>query len=189
MAQDATEVVVGASGDIYVAPVGTAAPVNPTSAYGAGWSDSLGYATEDGVSWAPSVESAKIGAWQSFYPIRTLVVGRDVVVGFALMQWNTDTIRFAFGGGEVTEPADNIFRYAPPDASENDERALGVDWADGDKHYRLIIPKGNVSDLGETNLVRTDAAVLPITFSIQAPPAGEDPWYLLTDDPAFTLGS
>ncbi len=189
MAQDATEVVVGASGDIYTAPVGTTAPTDPTSAYAAGWSASLGYLTEDGVSWAPSVENNLIGAWQSFYPIRALIASRNITVGFSLMQWNTETLRLAFGGGEVTEPSNNVFKYTPPDASEQDERALGIDWADGDEHYRLIIPKGIVSDIGETNLVRTDAAVLPITFSIQAPPAGEDPWFLLTDSAAFVLGS
>lgn len=189
MAQDSDEVVVGASGDIYVAPVGTALPATPTASLNAAFTDSLGYLTDDGVSWAPNFEVNQIPAWQSFYPIRTIITGRNITVGFSLMQWNTDTVRLAFGGGEVTEPSDNVFKYTPPDASELDERTLVLDWADGDKDYRLVVPKGLVSDLGETNLTRTDAGVLPITFTINAPPAGEDPWFLLTNDPAFVLGS
>lgn len=189
MAQDSDEVVVGASGDIYVAPVGTTLPTDPTAALAGGWSGALGYITEEGVSWAPNFEINQIPAWQSFYPVRTLVTARNITVGFALMQWNTPSLVLAFGGGEVTEPSNNVFRYSPPDASELDERALIVEWADGDKNYRLVVPKGLVSDLGESQLARTEAAVLPITFTINAPPAGEDPWFLLTDDPAFTLGS
>lgn len=189
MAQDSDEVVVGASGDLYVAPVGTALPAVPTGAPGAGWSDSLGFLTEDGVSWAPNFEINQIPAWQSFYPIRTIITARNITIGFALMQWNTTTLRLAFGGGEVTEPTNDVFRYTPPDESELDERALILDWADGAKNYRLMVPKGIVSDLGETQLARTEPGVLPITFTINAPPAGQQPWELLTNDPAFVFGS
>lgn len=189
MAQDSDEVVIGSSGDIYVAPVGTTLPTDPTASLAAGWSGSLGYVTEDGVQWAPNFEINQIPAWQSFYPVRTLITGRNISVGFSLMQWNTPSLILAFGGGAVTEPSGNVFRYSPPSASELDERALIVEWADGDKDYRLVVPKGLVSDLGETQLARTEAAVLPITFTINAPPEGQDPWYLLTNDPAFVLGS
>lgn len=187
---DVDEIVVGANGSIHVAPVGTAAPADPVEAYGAGWVD-LGYASEDGVTLTVSKELGTVDVWQSFFPGRRMVTGRDLAAAFVLRQWNEGNIVLAWGGGEVTHVvADGPpavvehWRYEPPAPEDVDERTLAVDWVDGTKHYRLIIVRGMVTENVETKLAKADAADLPITFGI----IGEDgvvPWFLLTDDPAF----
>lgn len=181
--KDVDEIVVGANGTVWAAPVGTAAPADQDAVPGAGWLD-LGYTSEDGVTFRDAKTLEAIPVWQLFHPARRIVTERDTNVEFVLRQWGKDQVPFAFGGGEVTTPTAGNFKYTPPAPEEIDERALMVDWQDGTKHYRLVIIRGMVSEGVETNFVRAAAADLPITFSVNGSDVG-DPWYLLTDDPAF----
>lgn len=177
------EIVVGANGSIWTAPIGTAAPADETAAPGAGWVD-LGYATEDGVTVTDAKTLEAIPVWQLFYAARRIVTERDLTLGFGLRQWGHEKVKLAFGGGEVTEPAPGHFKYTPPSPEELDERSFMIDWIDGTKKYRLVVARGIVSENVETNITRGAAADLPITVSLIGDDAG-DPWYLLTNDPAF----
>lgn len=185
-AKEVDQILVGANGSIWVAPVGTAAPATEIAAYGAGWIE-LGYVNEDGVSPRESRTIKDILVWQLFYAARKIVTARAFEVKFSLSQWTLTTLPLAFGGGAITEPTPNHYKYTPPSPETIDERSLGVDWVDGTKHYRLIIPRGLVSDAVETKLARTDAALLPITFAVIGDDAGGAPWYILTDDPVFEV--
>lgn len=185
----AEEIVVGANGSLYVGPVGSTVPASISVALGADWTE-LGFTTEDGVKWVDGKTLKSIRAWQSFYDLRRIVEAKQGSLAFQLLQWNGDNVRFGFGGGTVTESAPGEYRFVPPDAAFIDERALAIEWQDGDKDYRLIFPKGMVSENVETNIVRSDAALLPITFSLLGE-EGVEPFILDTDDPAFAnaLGS
>lgn len=185
------EIVVAGTGKVLVAPVGTVAPVDHSEAWAAAWID-LGFTTEDGVTFNPEMDLSEIMVWQSFYAARRIVTSRTVTAAFQLRQWNKNNVPLAFGGGTVVNVAASAgppavlqhYKYTPPAPETIDERALGLEWKDGTKVYRLIIPKGMVSESPETNLVRTDSAVLPITFGVNASDTG-DPWYIRTNDPAF----
>ncbi len=184
MAKDTDGIVIGANGTIRVAPVGTAIPTTSAANFAVGWVD-LGYVSEDGVTVTDSRELESIPVWQLFYPARRIVTGRDLSIAFVLRQWSTDTVSLAFGGGEFTWVGSGQYKYEPPAPEFIDERSLAVDWIDGDKNYRLIIPKGMVTENVETNITRTAAADLPITFGIIGTDDAGAPWTLLTDDPAF----
>lgn len=183
MANDADQIVVAANGTVYVAPVGTTAPTAPTGALNAAWKD-LGFITEDGATFTDSKTVEDILAWQSFYPVRKIVSAKDASVSFSLRQWNGRTVSLAFGGGNTVDLGGGNFSYVPPAPEVIDERAMLIEWQDGDKNYRLILPKGLVTEAVETNLVRTGSAVLPITFSI-TPDTGDDPYTFLADDPGW----
>jgi hypothetical protein len=185
MAQDADEVVVAGNGHIYIAPVGTTAPTDIATAWAAGWID-LGYATEDGVTLTVGRTITDITAWQSFHPIRRAITAMNITVAFVLQQWNENTTRLAFGGGAITTTAGPPahYLYTPPDPEDLDERAVGVEWADGTKTYRLVIPRAIVTDDVSTQLVRTDTAQLPITMGVIAE-GGVAPYVIRTNDPAF----
>lgn len=196
MAQDSAEVVVGGNGKVYVAAAGTAVPTDFT-ALPAAWIN-VGYVSEDGVTFRGDAEIEDINAWQSFYPIRKLVTSRSATIEFIMRQWNGETLKLAFGGGSVVTSGGTT-TYAPPQPSVNDERAMVVEWLDGSETYRLVIPRGRVDGEVETNIVRTSAADLPVSFaatpnteasSLSSPPtAGElitQPWYLITNTTSFT---
>lgn len=182
---NADAIVVAANGNVRVAPVGATQPTTPDAAPAAAWLD-LGYVSEDGVTFTDSKEIEDVNAWQSFYPVRKIVTGKEATLAFALREWDERTVPLAFGGGTITSPSAGVWRYVPPAPGTLDLRALMIDWQDGDKDYRLIVPRGMVSEAVETNLVRTGAADLPITFSAIPASTTSDPYILLTNDIAFS---
>lgn len=184
MTKNADQVVVAANGSIYVGELGATAPATIDAAIDpAEWID-LGYANDDGVTFSDGKDTEDINAWQSFYALRRIVTAKEGSLQFNLLQWNGATVRLAFGGGTVTEDAAGEYRYEPPDPGVIDERAAIIEWVDGDRNYRLIVPRSMVSETVETNLTKSDAGELPITLSVLGQ-EGVKPWYLLTDDPAF----
>ena len=186
--KDPTELVVAANGEIYTAAVGTTLPTSPTAALNAAFVGA-GYATEDGVTLRVTPDVAEFRGWQSPHPLRREVTTRDAEVSFGLLQWSEQTVPLAFGGGVVTSVTGG-YRYEIPDAtSELEERSMVVEWADGSKNYRLVLARGNTVEAVETNLQRTATSVLPITFRALAPEDGSVAAYILTNDPAFAVGS
>lgn len=188
--QDSSEIVVAVSGDISIAPVGTTLPTDLSALDTDVWTN-LGYTTEDGVTFNDSVEIEEIRAWQSANPVRKIVTARDKTVEFALEQWNPDNFILAYGGGDWSMPSAGIHRFDPPAVADAvAEYSMVVDLADGDKSHRFVIERGNVQEGVETQLLRSGAAVLPITFGTLNPDNPDNPaWYHLTDDPAFANAS
>lgn len=185
MALDADEIVVGSNGRIYVAPVGTAIPTDIATAWGAGWID-LGYANEDGVTISKSRTMEQVPAWQSFFPLRRMVTAEDFTVSFNLLQWGNDSVILAFGGGTITATAGPPahYLYTPPDPGTLDERAVGVEWQDGTKIYRLTMAKAMVTETVETQMQKAGAAELPITLGVMGE-AGVSPFLIRSNDPAW----
>lgn len=187
--QNAEQLVVAARGDIAIAPVGTPLPTD------LGALDDafvvLGYTTDDGVTFNYSESREEIPAWQAANAIRRIVTARDLTTSYSLQQWNRDTFALAFGGGTWSEPTPGVNRYDPPDVDDPlAEYCEVIDFHDGDRHSRIVIEKGGISEDVETSLVRTAASVLPVAFKALAPDDSTDsPWYFLGDDPAFEESS
>lgn len=189
MTQDASEVVVGANGSVSTAPFGTALPTNVATALNAAF-DEHGFVSDDGVTFRDGKEIEGIPAWQSFYDIRKVVSAKSSGGEFVLKQFNPANAQLAFGGGSV-DVTSGVATYTPPPPGEIDERSLVVEWVDGDYTFRLVFPKGMVTDDVESNLNRTNSMDLPIAF--EATPEGapvEDepetfPFYIISDHPAW----
>lgn len=182
MANDADQIVVASNGTVYVAATSATAPTTATNSL-TGFTE-LGFVTEEGVTFTDSKEITDINVWQQFYPARKIVTSKASSVSFQLREWRAHNVQLAFGGGTITGSGSN-YTYVPPAAGTIDERSMVIDWQDGSKNYRLYIPRGIVSDAVETNLVRTNSAVLPITFSVTPASDTADPYKLFTNDPAF----
>lgn len=190
---DSSEVVIGANGNVYTAPFGTALPTNIATALNAAFVEH-GYVSEDGVTFRDDKEVEDIEAWQSFYPVRKVVSSKTSGVEFVLRQFNPDNAALAFGGGSV-DVASGVATYTPPLPGELAEISTVVEWVDGDSTFRLVVPKGLVTGEVESNLVRTAAADLPI--AIEATPDGEAvdgepetfPFYIVSDHPAWIAAS
>ena len=184
MATTPENILVGSGGSIHIAPVGTALPTTIAASLNAAFVD-LGYISEDGISLSSAADVTDILSFQSLLPVRKVVTGRTFDLSFTVREWTAEGIVFAFGGGEVTE-AGGVYTFTPPaDSDALYERALIATWADGEKNYRLVIPRGVVSEGVETTIARGAAADLPITFSILAVDEATPGYYLITDDPAM----
>lgn len=189
MPQNADELVVAARGDISIAPVGTDLPTDLGALDPA--FVTLGYTSEEGVTFTYSESREEIMAWQRATAVRRIVTARDLTTAYQLEQWNQDTFALAFGGGEWSEPSPGVHRYDPPDDDDPlAEYCQVIDFHDGDRHSRVVIEKGGVSEDVETSLVRTSAALLPVSFKALAGDQEEGaPWFFLGDDPAFAPSS
>lgn len=185
---DANEIVVAGTGHLFVAPyddlltlpddIGTA----PGVGLAADFLD-VGLTTEDGVVLSLERDAQSVMAWQRKRSVRRYNASQMERFTATLLQWNDENLILAFGGGEVSA-TDNGFRYDFPDPEEVDERAVVLDWVDGDRNYRLVIPRAMVIDSTEVTFARTAPSTLPLTIEAvdQAP-------YMLTDDEAFAGGA
>jgi hypothetical protein len=183
MALDAEDLVVAANGRVYVAPTSTPLPTDESETLDSDFVD-LGYLTEDGITVSPSMSVESVQPWQSFYSVREIVTSRELTLGFELLQFNADTTVLAFGGGTVTEESSGHYKMVPPSPETVDKRACVVDWSDGDKQYRLVVPVCMVSEGGEFSLSRTAPATLAVTLKALGVD-GSDAFTLYTDDVAF----
>lgn len=189
MAIDSDELVVAGTGRVYVAPIGTALPTTEATALNAAFVD-LGYTTEDGVSFAISQETTDIMAWQSRSPIRRILTAVEFTNSVELQQWNPDTFQTAFGGGVTSEVSAGHYRY---DFIDDDdalaEHILILEFNDGDKIYRLVEPRVTLNDGTEVTLTRTAAGTMPVSLKALKPDGEIKTAFMLTNDPAFEVGS
>lgn len=189
MPQDTDEILVAAQGQIYIAPVGTALPATEVATLNGAFID-LGYTTEEGTSLNYGQTTEDIGAWQSASPVRRIRTGTSLTVTFNLLQFNRLSFKLAFGGGTWSNASATSWRYDPPD--EDDaiaEYAMVVDWQDGSKVTRLVVERGTVTEDVQTSLVRTNAAVLPISLKALKPDNSNSAWYSVTGDTEFGTSS
>lgn len=178
MAIDATEVRVAGAGHVYAAPAGTSLPVD-LDPLGAEWVD-LGYVTEDGVGFSFGRDTTDLNAWQGS-KLRVLTTAEPVSTNFALMQTNADILPVVFGGGAVTSSA-GVYTFTPPDEGDNTERALCIEFNDGDVDYRYNIARALIEGEVTFTLTRTGAVTYPLTFGVLA---ATPKWNLISDDPAL----
>ena len=189
MGKSVDEIVVGGNGSIYTAPLGTTIPASINAPLGAGWRDA-GYVTEDGVTFTDGKSLESVRAWQSLHDLRRFVSSKETMVSYSLMQWSGENVKLAYGGGEVEEvaPAGETtpaaYRYTPPDPAHIEELMHAIEWEDGDHDFRLILPRGMVTENVESNISRQAAGLLPITFSVLGTD-GVDPFILDTNHPAW----
>jgi hypothetical protein len=188
---DATEIVVPITGHIFVAPYepGMALPDNVDDPLDAEFID-IGYTTNDGVTFTATPTVENIESWQKLTPTRRIVTARALTAAWSMQQWDRDTFALAFGGGDWSSAGAGSYRYDPPaDSDPLPDYAVVIDAQDGDKNLRWVVSRGNVSEAVETNLTRTGASLLPVTFSALAPDDADRAWFFLTDDPAFAAAS
>jgi hypothetical protein len=163
---------VAGTGEVYFAPVGTAAPTDATTALPGAWKG-LGYTSPDGVQFNVSRDTNQIDAWQGS-KVRVVTNSENLTLQTTLIETKTNTLLVAFGGGTVISG-----NYTPPEEGENAIRALVVDFTDNDVHYRYYFPRVQVEGDVSFNLTRTDAIGYELTLGVLS----SDPrWKLFSDD-------
>ncbi len=187
MAVNTNNIVVGSSGSVWVAPLDASPPTDVDTAMDTVDSDwvELGAITEAGVQLSLTTTTQDINIWQSLYPARRNVATREFSISFGLREWKSETVIYAFGGGDV-DVTGGVATYSPPSPEELGEQAMVLECQDGEKQFRIYVPKGTPNELGDVTFARSDSAVLQSTFTA-LPTGEEDPWQLITDDvTAFT---
>lgn len=185
MTVNSSEILNPARAYVYLAPVGTVAPVDSTVVLPTGWVN-VGLTTPDSLQLSNEPAFQEVVSHQSDYPTRQIQTGETGTIAVELQQWNSFNLIGVYGGGEVTEPVDGSgeFKYTPPALGARSERAAIIEVIDGIKHYRWVYARTMQIEGTTTALQKGQEARLPLSLSVLG---GDNvtPWTLLTDDPAF----
>lgn len=188
---NANNIVVAQMARVYLAPVGTAAPAGPDTVMPADWRE-VGLFTPDSLSWATDPSFEEVRSHQSAYPTRRFQTEDAASAEVDLQEWSGENFKAVYGGGTVEEIAAVVgppaiplhYKFSPPAIGGRSSVAAVIEIIDGDKHYRRIIPRCEQSEGVEQSFERTSESTLPLRLSVLGSDIG-DPWYDLTDDPAF----
>lgn len=181
MARNPDAIPVAANGDVYVAiaspelllPIDDATtPPGPEFA-------ALGYVSEDGVSFGFERETAEIPAWQSRQPVRKKVLSENITAAFTLLEWTSDSLTLAFGGGNWEDLGDGKWRFTLP-RDDTKEFAIVIDALDGLRRYRVVMPRVSVEELDDVTFKGDEPAGLGITVEAMPDITGNS-IYLLGD--------
>jgi hypothetical protein len=169
MALDSTQCFIAGTGNVYIAAVGSTAPVDVTTAWAAAWKQ-VGYTEDDGATFSASYDTDPKTSWQSLDPTNYARTGRTSSVKFTMKQWNQVNFPVVWGGGAIAETGlgTGVYKYDAPSGSTIDYRAIGVEVTDGTKIGRLIIPKALLTDASEVQFGKGEEAVMELTFGVIA---------------------
>ena len=168
-------VVVGQSGTIYVAPVGTAAPTSATSALNSAFVR-LGFMSEEGITIREEKNLEPRSSWTSFYPDSFYILNRRTLVSFSLREFTQRTLEFALEGA-VSGTAPGPYTYAT-ESTDIVTKALVIDWQDGVRRFRIYIPKGSVDTASSMNIARTRPTDIPVVFSVHQHDTNPYTWFI-----------
>lgn len=183
MAQDATQVRVGVSGRLYVAPVGTAFPASTAAAW-TGFTD-VGLLDAPGPAMGAGIATSDIMAWQAYFPVRTVSTGRTMEWKFKLLQTTGTNLKLAFGGGTITSLGGGDYKYDPPAPGVVDERALGLEVIDGSLIYRWLNDRAILASIADVSASKDAAIMYDLVFRCLDSNLGK-PWRLISNDASMT---
>lgn len=189
---NANNMVVAQMARVFLATVGTPAPLSPTSVMPAPWRE-VGLFTPDSLAWATAPSFEEIRSHQSNYPTRRIQTEDAATVSVDLQEWSGPNFQAVYGGGQivvvpaVTTGVDahpEYYRFSPPQVGGRQTVAACIELIDGIKHYRRMVPLCEQNEGVEQAFPKTSESTLPLRLAILGADIG-DPWYDINDDPSF----
>lgn len=124
MARTSSEVVLG-TGTLYVAPLATAFPADPSATVAVAWED-IGYSDE---GWTLNIarDFEDIEVAEEFDPIKIVPTGRTISLTGTAVQVSVENLKIALAGGTITTVAGppGYKKYVPASAdAAPEEKAL-----------------------------------------------------------------
>lgn len=188
---DANQMFVAQMARVWLAPVGTLAPAGPATIMPTGWVD-CGLFTPDSLGWSTDPSFEQIRSHQSKFPTRNIQTEDAGAVSVDLQQWNAANFKAVYGGGTVVVVPEAVgppaipehYRFSPPEIGGRQTVAACIELIDGAKHYRRMVPRCEQNEGVEQSFEAASESTLPLRLAILGADIG-DPWYDITDDPAF----
>lgn len=184
---DRTRITIAQMARVWLAAVGTEAPEDATSAMPEDWRE-VGFFTPDSLGWSTDPSFEEVRSHQSNFPTRRFQTEDAATAEVDLQEWSQENFRAVYGGGTVVEILPSMtpkqYKFSPPAIGARESVAAVIEIIDGPKHYRRVIPRCEQSEGVEQTFEKTSESTLPLRLSVLGADIG-DPWYDLTDDPAF----
>lgn len=158
---DGTEVFLPIDGALYSAPIGTALPVDATTALDPAFVPH-GYWTTEGATESESRSTTPLRAFQNNALIANPITDATATIALSLLQQNVENAELYYGN-EV-DPATGGVAWRPGVA--NGDRVFVLDKVRGSHIERTVVGRGEVTERGDRVTVQGGAQVYPITISI-----------------------
>lgn len=154
---DASNVVVGVTGKVWVGATSATAPTASDSVL-TGFTD-LGFVSADGLSITPEKSTSGINAWQDSALVRTVVTESSLTYSFMLLETTEDAIELYFGSALTA----GKIQVNP--ASTGGRRSFVFDIIDGDKVIRHYVPAGEITAVEAQTVAAGDAMGYGVTLT------------------------
>ena len=186
MTATAANITVPARAHVYLAPKGTAAPADATTALATAWKD-VGYFTTDSLDVTSDPKFEDVNSAQSDFPVRKFQTSDGGKISVDLQEWSTASFVAVYGGGTVTV-ASGVSVFTPPVVGTRQEVSAIIEIIDNAKHYRFIYPRVFQEEGVPLSLHKSKEATLALRLSILASD-GVAPFTMITDDPSFVAST
>lgn len=191
MVNTAGKVITGkpvATGGVLAAPLGTALPVTAVAAPNVAFK-ALGYVSEDGLEKSESRDNTEIKEWGGL-TVRKSQTGFEATFQFQFLEYlNADAAKQVYGDASVTVVAATSGHGEQlaivVKGQESPHKAWIFDMADGLTKTRIVVPDGQITDVGSTTFAVEDAAVRDVTITCY-PDANGVLYFEYTDDGIVT---
>lgn len=162
----ANAVVVGVTGDVYTAAVGTATPTDTDTALNASFLP-VGYLSEDGIVTSTSTDITDIKAWQNGTIVRKVQTSHDFTLAFTMLETNEKALTVYYGA--YTQGPTTASGVVSITGAQGYRGAWIFDVLDSgsttDGQIRIVVPDGQVTEHGDVSYVNGDATMYPVTVT------------------------
>ena len=180
------------TGAIKHAPVGTTLPTLSSITKAAVTLDGAfvgnEYVSEDGLTLSPSISTADIKDW-SGATVRKVLESFDGTLSWTMISTNKNAMEVAFGTSHVTSAVATATHGAQVRAGIGAHLPDPQSWVflmkDGDARIVIVVPKGQVTEVGEVTFASNAAVGWEVTLSCYPDDSGEC-IYVMTDDGVVT---
>lgn len=192
-----TDVRIGApdqkvTGAIKHAPVGTTLPTLASVAKAGVTLDEAftgnEYVSEDGLTLSPSMSTTNIKDWSGAV-VRKLLEEFDGTLSWTMISTNAGSLGIAFGEENVQTEAATLLHGNQAAAALGAQLPEQQSWVflmkDGDARVVIVVPKGQVTEVGDINFQSNAAIGWPVTMSSYPDDNGKS-IYIYTDDGEVT---
>lgn len=149
-----------------------------------------GYVGEDGLTMTTNRSTERIRAWGGS-TVRIVQTEHDITFAFVLLETNKVTAEAVFGEGNVTETAADGTSGLKLDIVVTDDVLPHKAWVfnikDGDKRVRVVVPNGQITEVGETQFVHSNATGWSVTLEAFEDESGAKA-YIYYDDGKVDAG-
>lgn len=176
------------TGAIKHAPIGTALPTLSSIAKAGVTLDQAfegdEYVSEDGLTMTPSMSTTEIKDW-SGSTVRKVLESFDGTLSWKMISTNAGSLGVAFGEDKVNANAATATHGNQVSAALGAHLPDAQSWVflmkDGDARIVIVVPNGQVTEVGEVTFAANEAVGWEVTLSCYPDTDGEC-IYIYTDD-------
>lgn len=180
------------TGAIKHAPIGTTLPIlsdiSKTGVTLAAAFEGNEYVSEDGLTLAPAMSTTDIKDW-SGSTVRKVLESFDGTLSWTMISTNEGALGIAFGEDHITTSAASATHGEQVRAELGAHLPEAQSWVflmkDGDARIVIVVPNGQVTEVGEVTFASNAAVGWNVTLSCYPDSDGEC-IYIMTDDGAVT---